>query len=326
MELHQLDVKTDSRKARRVRRTRKAAWLIKFAAIAVMILSASASVRWVYRQIFYENSEFRLNRLQIHTDGVLTEAELATAARVELGMNLMEIDLNEVRGQLGKLPMVTNAEVVREMPDRLEIRVKERVPVAWLSCPPHGVRPQNTAHGFLVDEDGQVFRCHKLITRFMALPVIETMRMPKPAEGTRIEFEPVREAIALIQSSNTLFERDRLEVVEVRLRNAWSMTAHYNNQMTVVFGAGDVERGLDDLRWIVSHAHSAKKELATVNLIPSKNIPVTFYKPPERRAVPISEGKLGDSSPPTVVRPIASRKAPPEIRWNQEMQLILNGG
>ena len=136
MELHQLDVKTDSRKARRVRRTRKAAWLIKFAAIAVMILSASASVRWVYRQIFYENSEFRLNRLQIHTDGVLTEAELATAARVELGMNLMEIDLNEVRGQLGKLPMVTNAEVVREMPDRLEIRVKERVPVAWLSCPP----------------------------------------------------------------------------------------------------------------------------------------------------------------------------------------------
>lgn len=323
MEIHQLDVKTDSRKARRVRRSRRATWAIKVAAVAVTILSASASVRWVYRQIFYENSEFRLTHLQIHSDGVLTEAEVATAARVELGMNLMEIDLSGVRDNLGKLPMVVHAELTREMPDRLEIRVQERVPVAWLSCPPHGVRPQNTARGFLVDEDGQVFRCQKLHRRFLALPVVETMRLPKPAEGTRIESEPVLEAIRLIRDSNALFERDGLEVVHVRLRNKWSLTAHYNNQMTAVFGMGDTERGLDDLRWIVSHAHSARKELATVNLIPSKNIPVTFFKRPEIQAIPIPADELGDAGAAVRPRPL---DAAAENSRNQELQLLLKSG
>jgi len=325
MEIHQLDVKLDSRKARRVRRHRKASWLIKALAIVVMVLSATASVRWVYQQIFFENSEFVLNRLQVHSDGVLTEGELATAAGIELGMNLMEIDLDEVRERLAKLPMVIRSEVIRELPDRLEIRVKERVPVAWLSCPPHGVRPKNTAHGFLVDEEGQVFRCHKLIGRFMALPVIETMRMPKPAEGTRIEFAPVQEAISLIQRSNALFERDRLEVSEVRLRNEWSLNVHYNNQMTVVFGSGDTERGLEDLRWIVSHAHSAHKELATVNLIPTRNIPVTFFNPPEQRAVPIAQDKLDGAGPSKKVRPVSGEfESAPGEGWKQDLHLILH--
>ena len=326
MELHQLDVKVDSRKAKRVRRSRRTTWLIKVTAVVLSILSVSASVRWVYRQIFYENSEFCLNRLQIHTDGVLTEGEVATAARVEAGMNLMEIDLNEVRERIVKLPMAVHAEVIRELPDLLEIRVKERVPIAWLSCPPHGVRPRNTAHGFLVDANGEVFRCQKLIKRFLSLPVVETMRMPKPAEGTQIEFEPVREAIRLIQESNAIFELDRLEIVEVRLRNAWSLTVHYNNQMTVVFRVGDSERGLKDLRWIVSHAHSAQKELATVNVIPSKNIPVTFFKPPDLHAVPISGDKVGAAGSPVEQRRNNHSEAPKEIRRIQASQSIVSSG
>ena len=151
--------------------------------------------------------------------------------------------------------------------------------------------------------------------------------MPKPAEGTQIEFEPVREAIRLIQDSNALFEPDRLEIVEVRLRNAWSLTAHFNNQMTVVFGAGDVERGLSDLRWIVSHAHSAKKELATVNLIPSKNIPVTFFDPPELKAKPITtDGELGDAGASVEGDRQARAEAPAEVRRIQELHSILNSG
>ena len=325
-ELHQLDVKMDSRKAKRVRKVRRATWLVKVSAVVLTILSVSASVRWVYRQIFFENAEFRLNRLQIVTDVVLTDAEVAAAAQVEPGMNLMEIDLDEVREQIGSLPMVLRSEVVRELPDRLSIQVEERVPLAWLSCPPHGVRPRNSMHGFLVDASGDVFKCHKLVKRFLELPVIETMHMPKPAAGTKVESGPVRDAIELIRKSNALFEPDGLEIVELRLRNAWSLVARYNNEMEVVFGAEDSGRGLQDLRWIVSHAHAAGKELATVNLIPSKNIPVTFFNPPEIRAIPVpSPGPEKTAGLPRVGPPDPP-KNDAENRGNQQLQSILNSG
>lgn len=296
--------------------------LIKVSAILLTLLTVSALVRWAYRQAFYENSEFRLNRFVVQTDGVLSEADVANAARVELGMNLMTIDLKSVRERLAELPMVTSVEVNRELPDRLEVKIEERVPLAWLSCPPHGVRPRNTARGFLIDEHGEVFRCQKLLKRFLDLPVIETYHLPKPSEGAQMNSEEVKEAIRLVKESNRLFANDGLEVAEVRIRNAYSLTCRYNTQMEVTFGLKQLDRGLQDLRWIVTHAHSAGQQLATVNVMPSRNIPVTFYTPPSLQATPIESapGSLRDL--PAAVPGMD----PNEARLQRQLRSILNGG
>ncbi|MCB1234596.1 MAG: FtsQ-type POTRA domain-containing protein [Verrucomicrobiae bacterium] len=326
-DLYQLDVKLDSRKSVRVRKSRRNATLVRFAAVALSLLSLSAGARWVYRQMFYENAEFRLNRLQVETDGSLTESEIVEAARVESGGNLMEIELARVRERLEALPMVLGAEVTRELPDLLRIEVRERVPVAWLSCPPHGVKPKSTARGFLVDDNGQIFRCHKLLPRLMHLPTIEVYHMPKPADGTVVESQPVRDAIRLLRESNRLFERDGLLVEQVTLRKSYSLSVDYTNGMEVIFGIRDFERGLQDLRWIVSHAHSSGRELASVNVIPSKNIPIKFHAEPALRAVPITDPELLAPDLPRVG--ILGPPGPdisPENGLNHELKSILGGG
>jgi hypothetical protein len=286
-ELHQLDVKLNSRRGQRIRQCRRRAAVIKISAIALTLLTISAMVKWAYRQAFYENSEFRLDRLAVRTDGALSEADIAQAAGIHMGMNLMTIDLKDARERLEEMPMVLGAEVRRELPDRLEIVIEERQPVAWLSCPAQGVRPRNAARGFLIDQHGEIFRCEKMLKHYLELPAIETRDMARPAEGGRLESFALREAIRLVQENERLFGKDGLHITDVRIRNAYSLQCTYNTLMEVVFGIKEIDRGLQDLRWIVSHAHSAGQLLATVNVMPSKNIPVTFYTPPALKAMPV---------------------------------------
>ncbi|MCB1091901.1 MAG: FtsQ-type POTRA domain-containing protein [Verrucomicrobiae bacterium] len=311
MELHQLDVKLNSRRGQRVRQCRRRAAVIKFTAIALTLLTVSALVRWGYRQAFYENSEFRLNRLVVQSDGVLSEADVAIAGGIEMGMNLMTIDLKDVRRRLNNLPMVVSAEVSRELPDLVEIKIEERQPLAWLSCPEQGVIPKNESRGFLIDQNGEFFRCEKLLQRYLDLPIIETYEMPMPAEGSLVQATPVKEAIRLILESDRMFGSDGLLITEVRIRNAYSLTCTYNTLMQVVFSMKDLDRGLQDLRWIVTHAHSAGQQLATVNVMPKKNIPVTFYTPPVLHASPIDADSSDLRALPTAERQLRS---------------ILNGG
>ncbi|MCB1063341.1 MAG: FtsQ-type POTRA domain-containing protein [Verrucomicrobiae bacterium] len=316
-------MKLNSRRGQRVRQSRRRAILIKASAIILTLLTVSAMVRWAYRQAFYENSEFRLNRFVVSTDGVLTEADIADAGRVEMGMNLMTIDLKAVRERLAVLPMVVNVEVNRELPDLLEVKVEERVPLAWLSCPPQGVRPRNTTKGFLIDEHGEVFRCQKLLKRFLDLPVIETYHLPMPSEGAQMDTVVIREAIRLIQESNRMFGPDGLEVREVRVKNPYSLTCLYNTQMEAVFGLKEIDRGLQDLRWIVTHAHSAGQQLATVNVMPTKNIPVTFYTPPSMPTGPHESGLPRIGNLPSVGAPSDDDSA---ARMQRQLRSILNGG
>jgi hypothetical protein len=125
----------------------------------------------------------------------------------------------------------------------------------------------------------------------------------------------------LIRENDRLFGADGLAITEVRVRNAYSLTCTYNTLMQVVFSLREIDRGLQDLRWIVTHAHSAGQQLATVNVMPARNIPVTFYTPPSLQATPV-RGTLPE------VRELPATAPGPDSDTPMARQLksILNGG
>ncbi len=325
IEMHQLDVKVNSRKARRKRTSRRWAWLIKITAVTAMLCTVGVGLKWVYQQIFFENSEFKLNRLAVETGGALTESDIVAAARIQLGMNLMEIDLVDVQNRITDLPLVTKATVNRELPDRLEIIVEERKPIAWLASPLHKIPPRNAAEGFLLDEEGRVFRCQHLLKRFMSLPVIGTNDIPKPAENSVIESREVTAAIELISKSAILFEGQGLEIHVVKLSNPWSLAVDYNNGMEVTFGMREIDRGLADLQHIVTHSQTVGRELATVNVLVARNIPVTFFNPPDLEMLrQMNQGGASQQSDGEQLR--ATPITPEEQLRQNRLKSILNGG
>jgi hypothetical protein len=258
------------------KRIRRRLFVVKVAAFACLSVSIPLSLHWGYGEVFFKNEEFVLKTLQVKTDGVLSVVRLAEIANVAAGMNLMDLDLGLIQAQVEKLPQVEKVTVTRELPDRLHLVVRERIPVAWLSVPPLGIRPWDMERGFLLDEEGFLFRCLDLNEGMKSLPVIESFKLPEPVEGTRVASEGVRSGLKLVLESDKRFLERGLVVREVRVRDEWAVECDYSTDLKVTFGIYDYERGLTDLAIILDRMEESGKVVSTVNVAAERNIPVTF--------------------------------------------------
>lgn len=258
------------------KRIRRRLLVAKAMAFACLSVSVPLGAKWGHDRIFFKNEEFILQTLEIQTDGVLSVNRLAEIANVASGMNLLDLDLGLVQEQISKLPQVEKVSVTRELPDRLHILVRERIAVAWLSSPPLGIRPWDMERGFLLDEQGHLFRCLDLNDGMKSLPVVETFKLPEPVEGGQIASEGVRAALKLILESDRRFLEGGLAVREVRVRDEWAVECDYTNDLRVTFGIYDFTRGLEDLALILDRMASSGRVVTTVNVAAEKNIPVTF--------------------------------------------------
>jgi hypothetical protein len=265
---------------------------IKFAAIAVTLVSMSLGGRWLYRQSLVENTEFKLQKLVIFTDGALTPKHLAEVAGVKAGTNMLSLDLEQIRESLEALPLVESATIERLFPSDLEIRITERRPIAWLACAEEGVLPFTAETGVLLSDDGVALKCDIVLPQFERLPVISVNEMPDPAttgmsglaEGPALRNLPA--ALELLEKSRTKLANfsgfsenvtELLEIVEIQLYSAYSLTCIYNQDLRVTFAPTEIDRQLQDLEWILSETNSAGRRLSTVNTMMSRNIPVTFH-------------------------------------------------
>lgn len=254
-------------------------WPVRISAVLALAVSIPMGLEWASGKIFFENEEFVLRQLNVETNGVLSEGKLLEVSNIAPGMNLMEIDLAQLRGRLENLPIVKDVMVERELPDKISISVFERKPVAWLSSPPLGIRPGDMERGFLLDKDGVFFRCVNLTENEQTLPVIEVYRMDDPKEGTTMNSDGAACALNLIAKQGEVPGTEDLVVQAVKLRNEWSIECLYRSGIVVTFSILNLERGLDDLGVILAQSSRMQASLATVNVAVAINIPVTFSRP-----------------------------------------------
>ena len=78
----------------------------------------------------------------------LTTKQIIRRARVRKGMNVLAVNLTTVRKRLIAHPWIAAAEVRREIPSGLAIRIKEHVPLAIV----------NLDRKYLINEQGQIFK------------------------------------------------------------------------------------------------------------------------------------------------------------------------
>ncbi len=92
-------------------------------------------------------------QLVISTDGVLTELWVDYRAAVDNDLNLMQIDINEVKVRLERHPQIKSATVKRVFPDLLTISIKERVPMFRMKIK----TTTGVSKVVLIDEAGTIF-------------------------------------------------------------------------------------------------------------------------------------------------------------------------
>ncbi len=104
---------------------------------------------------------FRADTVEVSGGGKMTRKQILETAGIEEGVNILSVNLGTVRKRLLALPWVAEAEVARDFPETLIVRIREHSPVAVIKL----------GKPFLINSEGEIFM-ETQKESFPELPVI----------------------------------------------------------------------------------------------------------------------------------------------------------
>ena len=112
-----------------------------------LLLATSTGFIFIH-DVITQCDYFKARSIVIEGEQRLTEGQISELAHVKEKMNLFAINLTAVRKRLLSHPWIAEATVMREIPARLIIRIKEHVPLAIVDL----------GRKFLINEKGEIFK------------------------------------------------------------------------------------------------------------------------------------------------------------------------
>ena len=313
---HQLDVRVKRREGAGIRRHIRIPVIAKVAAVAIAIAIFAFVGSNILGRFLWNNPAYTLTTVEFETDGWLSRPIALETAEVETGINVLKLDLEDIRERLIALPQVKDATVVRVLPDKLGISVTERHPLAWLDCPEQDIFPKVKANGILLDEEGVALPCQQMRQEYVNFPSISARGLAAVKPGRAVGSDQLVGALELVTVSNEMLYDHGLEIVEIKLVNDYSMLARFNNHTKVTFKPTDIERQVEDLRGIFEDSMRKNRLLETVNLLPERNIAITFARTrPASASLAIPRGTPVE---PQGAQPRQARRAIRSVRSNPD--------
>lgn len=202
---------TRKRFARRQWARRWLAWRVVLA-VALVLLAVVVGT-WL---VFF-SSVLAVKGVDVTGNVLLSDTEVRAAADIPTGEPLARTDLDEISEAIEELPAVRSVDVSRKWPDKILVKVEERVAVAVVEI-------GGTLHG--MDEDGVVFREYAQAPK--ALPRIRT--------EAGVGDDVMAEGAAVVGVLPRTIAR---KVAWVELRSVDQITLELRDGRTVEWGSAD---------------------------------------------------------------------------------------
>ena len=276
---HLLDVKVRSRTATQYRNRRVLVLLSKVALVLALCLGIYFGARAGAKRFFLENPDYQLSRIEVQTDGTLQREQILQTADVHEGENIFAVNLARAHDQLQQLPQVDEVQIVRKLPAEIDIKVIERKPIAWITGEKQIADPFASDAAFLVDGRGVLMKEKKLLPEYLGLPLISGCASESLEPGKTVESFEAKAALELLRLSTRSFMQTRFQVREIDVSKGYCLIVTDKNHTRVTFGFDNLDIQLQRLEQFLIYSDDSKRELATVNLLAQRNIPVTFTKP-----------------------------------------------
>jgi hypothetical protein len=276
---HLLDVKVRSRRAtqHRIRSAMGVFW--KVLVLGALCAGVYIGVRQAARRLFFENPDYQVKTIELQTDGTLQREQVLKAADLREGENIFSVNLAQIRDRIQQLPQADEVEVVRKLPNEIDIRIVERRPVAWITSETEVTDPFTSDHAFLVGRRGVLMKQKKLLTEYLGLPLILGCTSESLEPGKVIESPEAKTALELLSLTERSVLQTRFQIREIDISKSYCLVVTEKNHGRVTFGLSDLEDQLRRLQVFLDYCDNTKQELGTLNLIAQRNIPVTFTDP-----------------------------------------------
>ncbi len=275
---HLLDVKVRSHKAIQHRNQRVLVITSKVLLAALTCAGIVFGIRHGARQLFFDNPDYRLSKIEVQTDGTLQREQILKAAELREGENIFSVNLQRVHDRLQQLPQVDEVEVVRKMPSEISVRIIERKPIAWITAEKDMSDPFAGDGAFLIDARGVLMKEKKLLPEYLGLPVIAGAVNETLDPGKTIQSFEAKAALDLLRLSTRSFMQTRFQVRHIDVSKGYCLVVTDKNRTQVTFGFDNMEAQLQRLEQFLVFSDDSRRELESVNLLVQRNIPVTFAK------------------------------------------------
>jgi cell division septal protein FtsQ len=297
---HLLDVRVRSRKAAQHRARRALAVLSRVILLAAVCAAIYAGTREAARRLFFENPDYQLKTIEFQTDGTLQREQILNAADLREGENIFRVNLGRVHDLIQQLPQTDEVQIMRKLPSEIDIRVVERKPIAWITSEKEISDPFASDSAFLVDARGVLMKEKKLLPEYLGLPVILGCSSESLEVGKVVESSEAKTALELLRLSTRSFLQMRFQIREIDVSESYRLLVTDKNHSRVTFGYNDLETQLRRLEQFLVYCDDSKQELATLNLLVQRNIPVTFAP----RAVAVINDTIEPAVEPRVMKAI----------------------
>ena len=305
---HLLDVKLRASTERSRRFRAVFGFLFKLIVFAGLGVGAWIGGKEALRRFVWENPDYYLHEINFATDGALTREQVLTTSNIVEGRNIFTVDLGRARAAIEQMPQVESAIVQRVLPNRINITIGERRPIAWVAAKGDD-DPSSSDRSFLIDARGIVLRSRVLLPEYFHLPIISGFETENLVPGKRVNVLEMRSALELIRLNA---ESTRFQVCNIDLSKGYCLVVTDQRHAKITFGLDRLDNQLTRLYRCLDRAAADHKELQTVNLIVERNIPVTFYDP-EADAAAAAAAETAPPKPAVDVRraePVAPRSPP----------------
>lgn len=263
-----LNVKARSSEKRRARLDRyKTVVLALVVAVGVVWLLLLGGERLV-RVLFTSNDLYTVRNLDIETDGRLTEELIGKYGGLEQGVNIFEVDLDDVRSELENVPLIKEAVIRRALPDTIEVRVSERIALAKVGARPDGYQ-------MMVDREGILLgpaRSDKF------LPTLSGLRLSELRTGRMLKGNLALDALKVLDLCDRTRLKQFIQVENIDISDTEIMEVRLQTGEYVLLPRQNLQPKLVDLANLLNTSRRQKRKLAKIDLTVDNVAPAIEYR------------------------------------------------
>lgn len=309
---HLLEVTVRADKARVMRNRFIAGAMLKTIFVVGLCVGLWVGGKEAMRRFVWENPDYYLTDIRVSSDGALQRDQILQAGALKTGVNIFTVSTEAVRAGIDKLPQVERVEIQRVLPNRFDITVVERRPIAWVT-ESADENPTASDKSWLIDARGVVMKTKRMLEEYYHLPHISGVPVENFVAGQRVTSMEVQAAIELVRVDT---DNTRWQARNIDLAKGYCLVVTDQNHAKITFGLDDIDQQVDRLFQYLDRAEAEKKEIQTVNLIVRKNTPVTFHDPNAVEPPP----EVSKSTPPASTPPIAEKSREKEKEKDRDKE------
>jgi len=138
------EVKSQRHKIRNAGFLKRTLRLVKSFLVILLIVGGLGALGFAGYQVFERNGFLVLREVTVVGNHLLSKSAILEKAGLELGVKLPSVPVGQIEAAISTLPGLGQVEVRRIFPSRIEIRIKEKIPVAmgyekgWFGLGPDG--------------------------------------------------------------------------------------------------------------------------------------------------------------------------------------------